>query len=199
MKLTVVRHGETTHNAKKIVMGQKHGNLSALGKKQVRALGKELKKYKFDFIYCSDLKRCKDTLKEIAKYHKHIPVIFTPELRERNMGIYEGRPRVDLDKAFQKYRGSSVHFKPKDGESVWEQKERIRKFLNYLAKNHQEDRLLIVTHGGVLRVVAAILQKISIPKLFKTITFHNTAISEYEVWGKSIKVIKFNDIVHLEK
>jgi probable phosphoglycerate mutase len=186
MKLTVVRHGETTHNAKKIVMGQKHGNLSALGKKQVRALGKELKKYKFDFIYCSDLKRCKDTLKEIAKYHKHIPVIFTPELRERNMGIYEGRPRVDLDKAFQKYRGSSVHFKPKE-------------FLNYLAKNHQEDRLLIVTHGGVLRVVAAILQKISIPKLFKTITFHNTAISEYEVWGKSIKVIKFNDIVHLEK
>jgi broad specificity phosphatase PhoE len=199
MKLTVVRHGETTHNAKKINMGHGHGKLSALGKKQAQALGKELKKRKFDFIYCSDLKRCKDTLKEIAKFHKHIPVVFTEQLRERNVGIYEGRSRAEMDQVFEKYRGPAENFKPKGGESVGEHKDRVRTFIEYLKKNHAKDRVLLVTHGGVLRSAAVILQKIPMSKLYRKVTFYNTAINEYEVKGKKTKVLSFNDVAHLNK
>lgn len=197
MKLTVVRHGETTDNAKKILMGQGPGRLSKLGKEQVLALGKELKKRKFDFIYCSDLKRCKDTLKEISKHHKHIPVIFTEALRERSMGVFEGRPRTELDKAFERYKGNAADFKPKGGESVKELKDRVAKFLKYLQLNHPGDRLLLVTSGGVLRSTASILQKIPTSQLFRKVIFHNAAICEYEVSGKKTKVLAFNDISHL--
>ena len=197
MKLTVVRHGETTHNARKILMGQRHGNLSPKGKKQVQALGKGLKNKEFDFIYCSDLKRCKDTLREISKYHKHVPVVFTKDLRERSMGIFEGKPHEELHKAFEKYKAHHWTFKPNGGESYEELKARVLRFLNYVKKNHPQDRVLLVTHGGVLRSIASILRKTSLEKLFKTVTFGNAAICEYEISKGKVKVLSFNDISHL--
>jgi len=197
MKLTVVRHGQTTENARKILMRQGHGRLSKLGKVQVKALGKELQTQKFDFIYCSDLKRCKETLKAIAKFHKHIPVVFTEQLRERAMGVYEGKPRTELDKKFRAYTGRPMDFKPQGGESVREQKLRVANFLKYLKRNHLGDKILLITHGGVIRCVVSILQKIPISKLFRSVVFENTGICEYQIFGNKIKVLRFNDSKHL--
>ncbi|MGE5393024.1 MAG: histidine phosphatase family protein, partial [Candidatus Saccharibacteria bacterium] len=42
MKLFIVRHGETIENAKKVLMGHHPGTLSAIGKKQAKALAKKL-------------------------------------------------------------------------------------------------------------------------------------------------------------
>lgn len=197
MKLTVVRHGQTTHNARRILMGQSHGQLNELGKLQAKAVGEALKKSQFDFIYCSDLKRCKDTLKEIAKYHEHIPVVFTAEIRERSMGHFEGQPREKMDKAFAAHKGAPGAFKGRGGESMNEFKARIRKFLVYIKKNHPKDRLLLVTHGGVIRAMTSILEKVSIQKLFKTVKYANTGITEYEITEKKVRLLKFNDASHL--
>jgi broad specificity phosphatase PhoE len=51
---------------------------------QTQKVAKRLKNEKIDFIYSSDLKRASDTAKEIAKYHPHISIKLTQELRERN-------------------------------------------------------------------------------------------------------------------
>ena len=197
MKITVVRHGETTHNANDMVIGHGQGKLSSRGEKQVVLLGKALKTKKFDMIYCSDLKRCKDTLKAIQKYHKRIPVIFTPEIRERSFGIFEGRPRSLLGEALARHKGSRMAFKPKNAESLNEMKARIRKFIHYLKNNHSGENILIVAHSGVLRMFESILNQISVPKLFKTVKFQNTGICEYDVQGKRVKTLAFNDASHL--
>src|SRR3989338_6937789 len=100
MKLIIVRHGETEENAEGIHQGQRHGKLSNVGIEQTKKLGTRLKDEKFDIVYCSDLQRCKDTAKEIMKFHSSIPVHYTKEIRERRMGEFEGRRR-DSEEGFK--------------------------------------------------------------------------------------------------
>ena len=76
MRIIVIRHGETFQNAKHILMGQSHGVLSRKGIKQIHILALKLKNQKIDFIFSSDLRRAKDTTKEIARYHD-VPIIYT--------------------------------------------------------------------------------------------------------------------------
>ena len=65
MKLLIVRHGETEENNKKILQGILPGRLTKLGEEQAKELGRKLRKYKIDKIYCSPIDRCRQTL-EIA-------------------------------------------------------------------------------------------------------------------------------------
>jgi broad specificity phosphatase PhoE len=198
MRLIAVRHGETSDNTKRILRGHGPGNLTKLGIKQAQALGSILKKQKLDFIYCSDLKRCKETLKEIKKYHQHAPVIFTEQLRERNWGAFEGRPAKELwDKFEKEYKKPTLKFKPKNGESLQELRHRLADFLRYLKKNHERQKILIVSHGGALRALNSVLMRSSITKDTSTVKFHNTSISEYEIAGSKVKVHRFNEVKHL--
>ncbi len=197
MKLVGVRHGQTTDNSKHIVAGGGvQGKLDSTGLRQVRAVGLLFKKEKFDFIYCSDLKRCKDTLKAIAKYHQHIPVVFTPQIRERNFGVFEGRHRDEWLAVLEKNKYSSK-FRPKNGESFDDVKKRVHGFLKYLKKNHPNDTILMVTHGAFLRMLYSIVIKVPIQKIYQKHKFHNTAVFEYEFTGKKIKIHRFNEIKHL--
>ena len=93
MRLLIARHGETIQNAKKIIQGHTHGQLSILGKKQVKKLTKRLAKERIDIIYCSDLKRCKQTIKPLLKIKK-VPIIYTKELREREILAYLMESRI---------------------------------------------------------------------------------------------------------
>ena len=197
MRLITVRHGETIRNSKHILEGHQHGRLSKLGKEQARLVAQVLKMEKLDFIYCSDLKRCKDTLNEISKYHKHIPVIFTKDLRERNVGIFQGKTRNKMENAFLKFKGGRLSFKPKHGESYLDLKKRVSVFIKYIKVNHNKDQILLVTSAGVLRVINAILTKTSLVKSFAQFKFKNTSISEYEIKNSKVTVRRFNEIKHL--
>jgi alpha-ribazole phosphatase len=197
MRIIAIRHGQTTHNAKKIMMGHGHGNLSKLGQSQAQALSKALKHQKLDFVYCSDLKRCKQTLQAISKYHKNVPVIFTEDLRERNWGNMEGKTYDEAQRARENYLGSQLKYKPKGGESLIELRKRVQNFINYIKKNHPDGNLLFVTSGGVLRMINSILTKISLHESYKKHKFENTSINEYEITKSKVKVLRFNDTKHL--
>ncbi|MFZ2189055.1 MAG: histidine phosphatase family protein [Candidatus Moraniibacteriota bacterium] len=96
MNLYVVRHGETVDNARRILQGHLPGKLSGKGLRQAEKVAMRLKGVKFDFIYSSDLKRVVDTTKKIVVHHK-APIFFKESLRERYMGIYQGRSADEVD------------------------------------------------------------------------------------------------------
>jgi len=48
-------------------------------------------------IYCSQMIRAKDTLKEIKPYLKAVPVSFTKKINERGKGIYESKNKEFLE------------------------------------------------------------------------------------------------------
>src|SRR5690606_30559966 len=96
MKLIITRHGETEENVAGILQGHLPGKLSARGIEQAKKLALRLQNDKIDFIYSSDLDRAADTAKEIAQYHPNAKIEFVENLRERNLGEFQGRKRSEF-------------------------------------------------------------------------------------------------------
>jgi len=165
MKLTLVRHGQTTENLQRIVQGQMPGHLSQQGIQQAEAAAQQLYNEKFDVIYCSDLQRCLDTLEPITKGHASTPVVITEELRERFAGSYQGKV-VDLP-YWNSLPGTETTRKYPGGESWQDVKDRIRPFLNQLYQEHPEYSVLIVSHAGVVRAIRSYLENRSLEDVFR--------------------------------
>lgn len=198
MKLFLVRHGQTIENIKEIVQGQKHGQLTKIGIKQAKLLAKHLKDYKFDAIYCSDLKRTTDTLKAIKKYHPLTPVFYSQELRETCMGKLEGKTAEEYFAAISKLPGTFMTKKAKGAESQKEVRERAAKFIKFLKKNHARDNVLVVSHGGVIKMFLAVLMKLPTKQLKGgKVTIQNTSICEATVNSRGTTVHCINKIDHL--
>lgn len=85
MNIIIVRHGQSQANAKNISQGNKDKwtdtPLSLKGKEQARKLANRLKNEKFSLIYSSDLKRAKQTVEEINKFH-NLKIKFDKRLRD---------------------------------------------------------------------------------------------------------------------
>jgi len=196
MEIFLVRHGQTIENAKKIYMGQRPGKLSSLGRQQARFLAKELKNNQFDIIYSSDLRRCKQTVAEIIKYHKKTPVIYAKELRETNFGQFQGKKWDKI--SLNDLPGTFMTRKAEGGESLVDVKKRVAKFITYLKKNHSDDTVLLVTHSGVIKTLLALWQKIPMRKVFETVELENTSICEIDILpDKPVKIHCLNKINHL--
>lgn len=129
------------------------GTLNETGILQAQRLAHRLKNEEFKYIYVSDLKRAVDTAKEIQIYHPHAELLLAPELRERNLGIYEGGPREQWKKAMKESPVPFHAFQPEQGESYQELQERIKQFFQQLSEKHPEDNVLLVAHTGVLTML----------------------------------------------
>ena len=88
-KIYVIKHPETEWNKLKILQGHKNSDLTKVGKKTANAIGKRLKNKNITKIYSSDLGRCMQTSKIIAKIIK-TNIIKSKRLRERNFGDLNG-------------------------------------------------------------------------------------------------------------
>jgi len=80
-KIIFVRHGQTLWNELGKYQGHTDVPLSKTGIEQAYKVAKRLKQEKVDAIYCSDLKRAKQTAEIIALEH-NLPIITKPEFRE---------------------------------------------------------------------------------------------------------------------
>lgn len=154
MKVTFVRHGETEQNKFKIYQDPMKGGLSKIGREQAKKLAKKLSEERFYSIYCSPSIRARETLEEIRKFHQNTPVVYTPELREMEIGELIGKTinKEELSKLGKDF----ANFKPRGGESRLELMNRIKNFLNYLYKKHKGEHILLVTHAGVSRIIKTI-------------------------------------------
>lgn len=163
MRLILTRHGETEENKRDIIAGWRPGRLSAKGKRQVAAIAKRLHDTPIDYILSSDLKRCRDTVAVINRYH-HAPVRFLKSLRELRSGVFDGKPAKEIQRALKEYKGSHDAFKPKGGESMIAFRSRVLAFRRALAgqkKRYEKKTVLICSHSTWTRT----FMKLKAPKL----------------------------------
>ncbi len=156
MHITAVRHGETNENALMIVQGQVYGTLSEKGLQQIQQVGKLLAESEFDVCFSSDLERCRLTAEAILQYHPDLPVHFDARLRERSMKPMEGLPFADVqgwDWENDKY----LDHKTPEGETWADVITRVGDCLNEIFSLHADKKILIVSHGGPMRAVQALL------------------------------------------
>lgn len=152
-ELYIVRHGETFWNREKRIQGQLDCELSPTGRRQVEALATGLQQHTFDAIYSSDLQRAYDTAYATAKYLS-MPVQTKTCLRERHFGVLQGlcveEAREQLPEVVRNYQNQPDYHIPQ-GESPAQFSRRCLDCLEALATAHDGGKILVATHGGVLK------------------------------------------------
>ena len=181
MRLILTRHGETLENAERFVQGQSvHGRLSETGIEQVKKLAERLKDEKIDVIYSSDLGRSADTAKEISHHHD-IEIIFSEELRERNLGVFEKNKLTE-----DEFRDFIAKLKSPDedfetGESIEQTLSRSNEFIRRILNEHANDTVLLVCHAGIGQAIVASIMRYSVEDIVNMDNFENTAVYEFEI------------------
>ena len=153
MKLIIVRHGETFANERGVACGQNNNSgLNEVGKLQAKKLATRLFKEKIDVIFCSDLKRCKQTVEPYLKQRKK-PVYYEKLLREQDYGVLDKKPGDVFMKWFRDNPGKD----PEGWESKEHLKERIARFIAQKLSNCKGKNVLIVTHCRTKKMLLSIL------------------------------------------
>jgi probable phosphoglycerate mutase len=140
--LVLVRHGETDWNRTNRVQGLTDIPLNETGREQARHAGKRLAAQRWDAIASSPLSRAAETARIIASEVGVPEVEIVDALVERNYGEAEGLTGPEIDERF----GGVVRAR----ETRQEVLERVRPALLALAGRHPDQRVLVVTHGGVI-------------------------------------------------
>lgn len=165
MELIVVRHGETEENARRIIQGHGHGTLTAKGQRQIKQAAKQLANEHIDVMYSSDLRRCVETARAIHAYHQNIPLILRTELREFRFGIFQGLPATWF--SWVKRVDGGVKLRLPGIETPQMVRERLVPFLNHVFEKHAGETVLLVTHGGPIRIIRSQLESIPLKNLFQ--------------------------------
>jgi probable phosphoglycerate mutase len=156
--LVLIRHGESTWNESKTVQGQADGaTLTDNGRRQVHERAETFRSAAFDEIISSDLQRTVETAQIIADV-LGLTVTTSSALRERSFGVYEGRPLADLGPEVSGILDGKVvdaSARPEGGESLNGFYDRVGTYLENLRGRDHRPRLILVTHGGTIRVIRA--------------------------------------------
>ena len=175
MKLYITRHGETMRNAEQRVLGRTDDPLSEKGLAQAAVLAENLKDIEFDYIFSSPLTRAKQTAQAVAE-SKGMEVIVDERLIETNFGDFEGVPRY-----CEEYQAAKRdHFKRyPNGESYFDMAYRIYDFLFMLKREYADKRILVVSHGGVCRIICNYFNDMENEE-FVSHAFPNCGIEQFE-------------------
>ena len=156
-EFVIIRHGQTHGNITRTLQGQSNTDLDETGVQQVRLLARRLKSHPaFEAVISSDLKRARDTA-QILVDSIGGTIIPNAGLREWNLGILEGRSWQDMQLEYPQIMNSFLN-SHKDvevpgGERRSVMEKRVSECLDILASEFAGKRLLVVTHGGVLRAI----------------------------------------------
>ena len=198
-ELILIRHGETEWNSQLRMQGHSNSNLSAVGQAQIRALGQWMKNVPFDHIYSSDSLRARQTAEAITHFSGHT-VQFDQRLREKNLGIFEGltteEARERHPEVFRLFKTAGSQYVIDEGESTQQLLDRALEAIEVIRYRHHQKRVLLVTHGGVVRVLMkrTLGLKIDAPTRF---LIQNTGLFRL-VWEDKWMVAQMGGVSHLE-
>lgn len=160
----LVRHGDTLWNKQKRYQGRSDTALSTHGIRKVHVLAKGLKNIKPDVVYCSELRRARQTA-QILIGGKGLTPCPDARLNEINFGQWEGRSAEELfalrDPAFSAFsKGRCV--KPSGGESAQAMRRRVGQFWRDCLKRHVREDVMIVSHAGPIKMI--LLEALELPR-----------------------------------
>ena len=166
--LALVRHGESTWNAKGVWTSWQDPPLSQKGFEEARQAGELLKGVNFYIAYVSDLLRAKQTLEEIEKVlGVSLATFENSALNERDYGDYTGKNKWEIqlelgEAGFKKLRrGWNVPIP--NGETLKDVYDRVIPYYQseILPKLKASKNVLISAHGNSLRALVKYLDGLS--------------------------------------
>ncbi len=154
MKIYVIRHGITELNKKKLVNSQTDEPLVPEGIEQTKAAITLIPK-SVTHLYTSSLLRARQTT-AIFNSKLGCPFSSHDELREINLGSLAGKSWDEMESGLElkkKHRALQFDYHPQGGESAEAVKKRVIAFLKKINGQHGDYEVLIITHGGIIRLL----------------------------------------------
>lgn len=197
--LYLVRHGETDWNKENRCQGCIDIELNKDGILQAEAAAKRLSAENIDIIYSSSLKRAYTTA-EIINKSLSVDLIKNESLNEINFGEWEGltfdemrrQSQYDYDK--WRFTPHLVNF-PGEG-SLKNVQDRAMKFVNDIIDKNNGKNILIVSHGGVLKLIVLGVLGIGL-EAYSKFYIINASLSIIVVDDKRAYLRTLNDSCHI--
>jgi probable phosphoglycerate mutase len=157
--LILLRHGETEWNAEGRWQGQADPPLTEQGEEQARHAARKLGL--FDAVVASDLQRAAHTAEIIAAELGIGPVRLDPRLRENHAGEWEGLTKEEVEAGWPGFL--EHHRRPPGFEPAQDVEVRALAAIVEAARELPGAEVLVVSHGGVIRVLRRLLAGADLP------------------------------------
>jgi broad specificity phosphatase PhoE len=198
--MILIRHGESTWNQERRIQGNLDPGLSVQGKAQAELLAARLKGRAFAALYTSPLRRALDTAAILGESAGLAPRSING-LREIRLGEWEGKTATEIRTAsgdlYDRWLDRPLDVSlPPGGEEIRAFQQRAVDAIDSLRRSHIEGDVLVVTHGGVIKVYLCHILGLDLNRLFR-IKADNTAVTEILFNGDTAHLALLNDTCHL--
>jgi probable phosphoglycerate mutase len=195
--LLFARHGETPWNAESRVQGWAATGLTDRGRRQARALGEWVAAtHDIDRVVSSDLERTELTTAAVREAAETPDPAFEASLRERGFGIYQGFLAEEVADRFPEHDRSksflTLDVDPINGESVDTFIQRVERAWDGIRDTVTEGETgLVVTHGGVVKLLRALLSDRDPRESLADASPPNCSVTEVRLDGASPELVEY--------
>ena len=199
--LYLVRHGQTTGNQDRLLHGRTDSALSDLGIAQAERVADRLKsETRIDAIVTSPLIRASGTANQISTRFG-IETTIQHDLVEMDFGDLEGYTFERVVAEYPELARKALD--PADQTLAWPNGEsragfhrRVRAAFKSLVQEHAGQRVVVVSHNGVLGSFLAQVQGES-PDNWTAFRIANCSLSSLQISNSGATVYYLNDVAHL--
>ncbi len=148
----IIRHGEPAGG--RVFRGHTDHKLTEQGVEQFKQRIKRMGCH-WQQVITSPLIRCRQSAELLAQ-EQSIPLTIEPKLSEIHFGEWENRSvdTVMAEQSISQLWQDPMNFCAPQGEPTAALQQRTLHAWQHLLKEHQGKRILVVTHGGVIRMLA---------------------------------------------
>lgn len=180
--IDLMRHGEPEGG--RLYRGQIDHPLSELGWQQMRE--QVPVNTPWQQIVTSPLQRCAAFAEDLAR-QTGLPLAYEPRLMEIGFGDWEGKTAAELEQAdkqaFFAFYDDPLHNTPPGAEPLAEFQQRILAAWQDLLSQYQQRHVLVVAHGGSIRIIMAQVLGMPLESIFR-LEVPYASISRIEIMGK---------------
>ena len=184
-QLYLVRHGETDWNVQRRIQGSTDIPLNDNGRRQAKRTARLLAAGAWDAVVSSPLSRAYETATIITTELGLRPPVLLPAVVERRYGEAEGLDFYDVEERFPD--GVEVPGRESPATVV----ARVLPALTTLALERPAQRIIVVTHGGVIR---AMLNAV-VPEedRFAGVTITNGSVHHFHFSDDALELVAFDN------
>jgi probable phosphoglycerate mutase len=206
--LYLIRHGQSVANVTPVVGGMRGDvGLTELGRQQARLLAERLRNQEFgaDILYTSTLPRARQTTEFVAAA-LNLPAVGDDNLQELRPGEADGLSHEEWRARYPPASDGSPPdpfelFSP-GGESWATFLARAGAALSQLITRHEGERVVAVTHGGVVEASFYLALGLGPTSVRTTFATTNSSITHWEhqpspTGHRAWRLVAFNDARHL--
>lgn len=195
-RIVLTRHGESQWHADNRYTGSSDVGLTERGLAQAEALGTWARDAGLAAVWSSDLDRARHTALPAASTIG-TEVRIEPRLRELDFGWAEGRTLEEMratdPDAVGAFLADPAGSPMPGGEAPALAAQRAHEGLAHIAARHPGERVLVVTHSTLLRLLLCRLFGLPLTRYRTVFPFvRNTSITEIGLQGDEVTLLEYN-------